>query len=117
MMSYVKLTMQNAVREAARYAVTGRTNLDPEDSGNREAAVLQKLIDSSQGLFDRVTSTDDIKVTNSSGNPVTGYGGPGQVVVINIRCQWPILNPFMTAVIRGNNYQFTVAATMKNESF
>lgn len=43
---YVKLTMQHAVREGARYAITGRTDLDPDEDedGNQERgkAILQK---------------------------------------------------------------------------
>ncbi|WP_458576395.1 TadE/TadG family type IV pilus assembly protein [Aliamphritea spongicola] len=33
---FVKLTMQHAVREGARYAITGQVDLDPDANGNRK---------------------------------------------------------------------------------
>lgn len=113
---YVNLTMQHAVREGSRYAVTGRSDLDPQSTGDRKAAVVQKIRDSSMGLFDRVSSEADIIVTDPAGNPVTGFGAPGDIVVIRMNCAWPPLSPF-SAVALGGDYQFQVGSTMRNEFF
>ena len=51
---FVKLTMQHAVREGARYAVTGQATLDPEANGDRTRAIIQKIRDDSMGFFDDV---------------------------------------------------------------
>ena len=41
--SFIKLTMQHAVREGARYAVTGQVDLDPQAKLDRRRAVIQKI--------------------------------------------------------------------------
>src|ERR1700756_1455400 len=49
---WVNLTMQYAVREGARYAVTGQTGLDPnQKSPQRYLAVIQEIKDQSMGLY------------------------------------------------------------------
>ncbi len=58
LMFWVNLTMQYAVREGARYSVTGQSNLDPATvNQQRYLAVIQKIKDSSMGLYDRVNPT------------------------------------------------------------
>ena len=73
---YVKLTMQNAVREGARYAVTGRSDLDPDGNGDREAAVIQMISDASNGYLEQVMNVDDIRVEDIDGNACLLYTSP-----------------------------------------
>ena len=47
LMLFANLAMQHAVRSGARYAVTGREDIDP---GGRRLAVIKKIEDSSIGL-------------------------------------------------------------------
>ncbi len=115
--SFVKLTMQNAVREGARYAVTGRVDLDPQATGDRKRAVIQKIRDDSMGYFDQVMTESDIEVTDSNGSPITGFGAPRETIVITLNCQWPILNPFTQVILSKTHYSFSVGASMRNEYF
>ncbi|NOH95862.1 pilus assembly protein [Vibrio sp. 99-70-13A1] len=117
MYGYVKLTMQQAVREGARYAVTGQSNLDPDGASNREAAIIQKITDSSNGLLSRVIETDDIRVEDLYGNAVTGFGGPGDIIAIHLDCEWSTTSPYILPFVEDGTYKFTVSAAMKNESF
>jgi hypothetical protein len=115
--SFAKLTMQNAVREGARYAVTGQVDLDPQAKFDRRRAVIQKIRDSSMGYFDEMTAVSDIEVTDSDGLPVSGFGAPGESIVITFNCQWPILSPFTQAILSKSHYDFSVRASMRNEEF
>ena len=79
LMSYINLTMQHAVREGTRYAVTGQKlpgswdpNQDPRYLfDDRFRAMVAKIKDQSMGFFDRVLNPDgDIVVENVSGTDI-----------------------------------------------
>ncbi|EGR0669019.1 pilus assembly protein [Vibrio vulnificus] len=114
---FVKLTMQHAVREGARYAVTGRSDLDPDAQNNREAAILEKIRLSSNGYLDLVMEPDDIRVEDIDGNSVAGFGSSGQLIVIHLDCEWPTTSLYLYPILDEGNYVFTVSAAMKNEAF
>ena len=115
--SFAKVTMQHAVREGARYAVTGQVDLDPQADGDRKRAVIQKIRHNSMGYFDKITAVSDIEVTDSDGLPVSGFGAPGESIVITFNCQWPILSPLTQALLSKSHYDFSVHASMRNEEF
>lgn len=123
---WVNLTMQYAVREGARYAVTGQDNLDPDSSDQqRYLAIIQEIKNSSMGLYNMVDPS--YVVTINSGTPQsystqgsysTGmFGNPGDIIVLQLNCTWPMLTPLMRPFFPGGNYTFSVAATMRNEGF
>ncbi|OBT13867.1 pilus assembly protein TadE [Vibrio sp. UCD-FRSSP16_10] len=114
---YVKLTMQHAVREGARYAVTGRTDMDLSDDPIREQAVLEKISQSSSGILEKVMNIDDIRVEDIDGNALSGFGDPGQLVSIHLDCEWPVLSPLILPLVEDGTYKFTVSSAMKNEEF
>lgn len=115
--SFAKLTMQHAVREGARYAITGQVDLDPQADSNRKRAVIQKIRDHSMGFFDMVTAESDIEVTDIEGTSVSGFGAPGESIVITLNCQWPIFSPFTQAIVSDSHHNFSVHASMRNEEF
>ncbi len=119
-MLWVNLTMQNAVREGARYAITGQKDLDPNldrTARTRKNAVLEKIKESSLRLYDRVVDDGGPVVTDVDGHSVSGFGAPGQLVVISLQCSWPIINPLLRPFFEEGTYRFTVSATMRNEMF
>ncbi|TAL93843.1 MAG: pilus assembly protein [Paraburkholderia sp.] len=122
---WVNLTMQYAVREGARYAVTGQANLDPAASGQqRYLAIIQEIKNSSMGLYNIVDPSYTVTINGaqqSYGTP-TGYnsgmfGNAGDIIVLQLNCSWPLLTPLVRPFFPGGNYAFTVAATMRNEGF
>lgn len=117
LLGFANLTMQNAVREGARYAITGQTNLDPDNTADRKKAIVQKIKNHSMGFFDQVMTESDILVKDSNGNALVGFGDPGQYVVITLNCSWPVLSPFTQLLLTNNAYQFSVSAAMRNENF
>ena len=123
LMFYVNLTMQHAVREGARYAVTGQT----VGAAGRDA-LIQKVKDASYGLYDQnalsqkdptvsiLTPTSTQSFTNYSGTPVPGSTGtPDQIIIVSLTYAWPLLTPVLRPCFSNGNYTFTVRATMKNE--
>ena len=116
MMYFADLTMQHAVREGARYAVTGQSNLDPSASNQqRYQAVLQKIKDSSMGMYNKVNPV--ISVNGSSATNASMFGEAGDVVVISIACTWQFSTPIISALFEDGKARFVVAATMRNESY
>jgi hypothetical protein len=115
---WVNMAMQHAVREGARYAVTGRIDLDPNPNPAdrlRPAAIAEKIKLSSLGLYDSVVS--DMLVTDPDGNVLAGFGGPGETLVIKLECSWPLLTPLIRPFFDGGTYNFQVSSTMRNENF
>lgn len=117
LLGFVNLTMQHAVREGTRYAVTGRSDLDPDNEGDRYRAVVQKIRDNSMGFFDKVMKEEDIKITRPDGTPVAGFGASSEIIVITLNCTWPLMTPLVSPFFNDGKYTFTVGATMKNEGF
>jgi Flp pilus assembly protein TadG len=126
MMFFVNLTMQHAVREGVRYAITGRSNL----GADRRAALIAKIKEQSMGLYDRnlhVPKDPTIKVIPPSSVTFPNYtggttqtGDPGQAdetIVVSLTYKWSLVTPLMKPFFPGGAYTFTVKATMKNEPF
>jgi Flp pilus assembly protein TadG len=123
---FTTLTMQYAVREGARYAITGQSNLDPNAANQqRYAAVIQKIRSSSMGFYDKLgkdaTSGPTISVNGKAyqnsayGNAM--FGTAGSIVVLQLDCYWKVTTPLVAAFFKDGQYHFTVAATMRNEFF
>lgn len=118
-MMWANLTMQHAVREGARYAVTGQSGLDAQ--GSRYNAVLDKIRQSSLGVY-AMSNAKVATWVNGTSQPANGagmFGSAGDIVVIQVTCDWPLLTPVVAAFYKstGGKYHFSVAATMRNEAF
>lgn len=115
---FANLTMQHAVREAARYSVTGNRDLDPNASNQqRYQAVIQKMKDSSMGMFDKTKPVITVAVNGNASSGNGSFGNAGDIVVITVNCSWAFATPLMAAIFKDNQAHFVVAATMRNESF
>ncbi|MCC7600353.1 pilus assembly protein [Janthinobacterium sp. FW305-129] len=113
---FANLTMQHAVREGARYAVTGNKDLDPASSNQqRYQAVIQKMKASSMGIYDKVNPV--ITVNGTSGTSTGMFGNSGDIVVISVAYNWKFATPLMAAFYKDGKSPYVVAATMRNESF
>ncbi len=117
---FTTLTMQYAVREGARYAVTGQKDLDPNTKGQqRYAAVIEKIKISSLGFYDKLAPAISVngKGYASSAYGNTMFGAPGDIVVLQLDCTWPVTTPLISKLFTDGKYRFKVAATMRNEFF
>lgn len=117
---FTTLSMQYAVREAARYGITGRGDKDPTGAGSPYQAVLQVMRNSSAGMYDKVSPVITVNGTKyaTSGSYNSGmFGGPDDIVVIRVDCTWKFVTPLVSALFKDGKYTFAVAATMKNETW
>lgn len=120
---FTNLTMQHAVREGARYAVTGQSGLDPGGGGDRCAAARERIRLEAMGMYEQTGSTTIFKTIDAAGNITTLGGGScygaGQVIIIQVDSAvsplTPFVRPFFSAT--GNQYRFSVSTTMKNEAY
>jgi hypothetical protein len=106
---YARLTMQHAVSEAARFAITG--NVLPDTLGNPMSRA-QSIIFVIQGK----AQTLDVDVDRVSINPSDG-GGPGDVVQINAGFTFHFLVPGYAVFFPDGELDFQVSTAMKNEPF
>jgi Flp pilus assembly protein TadG len=124
-MFYVNLTMQNAVREGARFAVTGQMGA----SVDRRTALIQKIKDSSCDLYDKnglaqkdptvsiltPANTNTTPFSNYTGQQVANTGLPDQIIIVRLTYAWPLMTPVLKPFFAGGSYTFTASATMRNE--
>lgn len=116
MMYFASLTMQHAVRESTRYAITGQNNLDPNTSNQqRYQAVLRQLRDSSMGMYEQVNPV--ISVNGSTSVNAGMFGAPGDIIVISVDCTWQFVTPMVATFFKDGKAHFIVATTMRNESY
>jgi Flp pilus assembly protein TadG len=123
---WVNLTMQHAVREGARLAVTGRVDVDPNPDPSKRTrynAAIAQMADQSMGLWSEVSPSVSVKTINSAGVavalPASNLGSGGDIIVISVDCYVTPLTPFIAAFFASSNgkFHFTVSTTMKNEQF
>jgi Flp pilus assembly protein TadG len=120
---FVNLTMQHAVREGARYAVTGQSALDPANDGRRCEAAREKIRIESMGLYDQTSSETIFKTINPATGNIADLGsgcyGAGDLIIIQVKSKVSPITPFIRSFFSATNneYQFSVSTTMKNEAF
>lgn len=115
---WVNITMQYAVREGTRYAITGRSDLGPQDNPQRHLAVIEKIRESSMGLFDRVSpQINGIGHGTPERYNAGMFGTPGQISVVRLEGTWPLMTPLLQPFFEDGKYKFSVAATMRNEEY
>ena len=106
---YARVTMQHAVAEAARFAVTGGT-LD-DDQGN-SLTRAQSIV----AVIQRQAIALDIDVDQLSIDPSDG-GSPSQIVTVSGNFSYDFVTPGIQDVFPDGEYTFTVSTSMKNEPF
>jgi Flp pilus assembly protein TadG len=112
---FTQETLQFALREAGRYAVTGQHLPDAKNGGNLsrvdsiKSVAQQKAI----GLL-----TDPNSIVVSSGG-VTGFAGhPGDTVVVSLTTNLKLITPMIGRFFGpSQTYTFTVQTTFRNEPF
>jgi hypothetical protein len=107
------LTLQHAVREAGRFAVTGRTLAGIHGDHPRLDSVLKILVEDAQPF--PLTSAD-ISVSSQNGGAGSA-GGPGDVVTIKVVYPIRFLTPMIGKYFRDGEFVVEVASTFRNEFF
>ena len=113
-MFYVQMTLQNAVREAGRFASTGNHLPDPNHPGqnlSRVNSIIQVATQAAMGTS--VTNIQIISQQGGKGNP----GGPGDTVTVSLTTNLKLITPLIAAFFPGGQYTFTSSTTFRNEPF
>jgi hypothetical protein len=106
---YVRLTLQQAVSEAARFAVTG--NVLADSTGTPFTRV-----ESITEMLRRRASTLNVDMERVSVDPPDG-GGPGDVVTIFVDFHYQFFAPPFNSLVPQGAFDFSVSTAMKNEPF
>ncbi len=102
-------TLQYAIREAGRYAVTGRSNGGGE---SREDSIRDVVIQKAAGI--PIVRSDIIIVSGG----VTNYaGGPRQMMTVSLQATHTFITPMVGKFFPDGKYTFTVQTTFMNEPF
>ena len=112
-----KVTLQNAVRQGGRYAITGQCILagDGSCSKTRYNSIMQTVEDTSLGRLD--ASQISITCQDYGGGCPNGAGGPGDVVTITVTYPYHFMTGPIGAFFPVQSYTLTVSSVFKNESF
>jgi Flp pilus assembly protein TadG len=111
---YGQLTLQNAVRTAGRYAMTGNHLPDPNHAGqnlSRTASITQVAQQAAMGL-----DVSNIQISSVLGGS-NNAGGPGDTVTISLTANLPLMTALIGQYFANGVYTTTVSATFRNEPF
>jgi len=115
---FVQMALQDAMREAARYAVTGNQMPDPGNGTcySRAQSIMQAAMNAAAGSGVNVSS---ITVTSQSGVTggvsSSGPGNPNDLVTVTFTGNLPLMTPLIGALFPANGYPISVSTTFKNE--
>jgi Flp pilus assembly protein TadG len=115
---FTQMTLQNAVRQAGRLAVTGNHLPDPNNAGqnlSRVASITQAAKKAAPGL-----DLTNIQITSTTGGSSGAgrAGGPRDTVTISLTTSLRLFTPMIGQFFGTSGvYTFTVATTFLNEPF
>lgn len=114
---FTESTLQNAVLQAGRYAITGEciTGSDGSCSQSRYNSIIQTLQTASLGL----ATIGDINLTctNGGGGCPNNAGGPGDIVTITVTYPYKFMAGPIGNFFSGNSYTIKISAAFTNEPF
>lgn len=114
---YVQMSLENAVREAGRYATTGNHLADPKNPGknlSRVNSIIQTVQQAATGLN---VPSNSITVS-SVGGGAGSAGGPGDTVTVTVNTGVKMMTPLIAPFFKPNGtYNFTTSVTFTNEPF
>jgi hypothetical protein len=106
---YTRLTLQHAVAEATRFAITGNVLSDSlGDPMSRAQSIISVITLNAQTL--------DVDVDRVVIDP-SDAGGPGDVVRISAEFTFDFIVPGYAALFPDGQLNFRVSTAMKNEPF
>jgi Flp pilus assembly protein TadG len=119
---YTKLTLQNALRSAGRYMITGRTGLD--GSGNtiprpemiRDVFCANVIATGIQCPSLGPAFTFTCLGAGGTATPCSG-GDPDATVMVTVQLIKPAMTPFFSQFFSAGGVPFTLNTTWKNEPY
>ncbi|MEJ2152962.1 MAG: pilus assembly protein [Gemmatimonadota bacterium] len=106
---YTRLTLQHAIHEATRFAVTGGALDDAQGNTMTRAESIKSVIT-------REATALDLDVDQLIIDPADG-GGPTEIVTVTGNFEFQFVTPGVSVFFPRGKYDFTIATSMKNEPF
>lgn len=110
---FAHMTLQHAVREAGRFAVTGRTLPGTGGSHPRLDSILQVVLTDSSPF---PLTSGNVHVSSASGGDGSP-GGPGDRVTIEVVYRVALITPLIGNLFPGGGVIVDVSTTFRNEPF
>ena len=113
-----QMTVQHAMREAGRFAVTGNHLPDPNKPGqslSRVDSITQVAERAAVGI-----DVSDVHISSLKGGEKgpTRAGGPGDIVTISVTVNLKLITPLIGKFFSADGvYTFTASTSFKNEPF
>ena len=116
---FVKLTLQNAVRTAGRYAITGScVGSGSSCSLSRYNSIVQVLQNSSAGILKPANLSEvRINCTDNGGGCPNAAGGPTDAISISVSHPFHFVSPLVSRFFPAGSYTINVSARFTNEQF
>jgi Flp pilus assembly protein TadG len=118
---YHKVTLQNAARQAGRYAITGQCLLNSSGacSMSRYLSIQQVLENASIGIINSSNIASDVTIIciNEGGGCPTSAGGPGDLVTITVTYKYSFMTAPIARLFPGGTYTIVVSSAFINEPF
>ena len=111
---FVKMGVENAVQEAARFGSTGNHLPDPNNPGNSLSRVNSIIASLHQSPV--AADITNIQISSLAGGKGSA-GGPGDMMTITVTAGVPLLTPLIAQLFSKGTYTFTSSVTIKNEPF
>ncbi len=109
---YVQMTMQNALRVAARYAATGNHLTNAQGATlSRTNSIIQVAQQNAMGL--PLTSIQFTSQSFGANSP----GGPGDTETLTIGCNVQLITPLVSRYFSNGVYHFNASVMYRNEPF
>jgi Flp pilus assembly protein TadG len=115
---FMKLSLENAVRQAGRFAVTGNHLTTTSTNGivtteSRIQSITQTAQTAALGfpITVNISSVQD-GVTNTA-----SAGGPGSFVIVQVTTDYTFFTHFIGNYFPNGQYIFTVSTSFRNEDF
>ena len=113
---FTQMSVQFAMREAGRFAVTGNRLPDPQSTNvlSRVDSIKLKAQQASGGM-----DVSQIQISHVvNGQPQPGPGGPGDTLTISLTVDLKLMTPLIAQFFGPEGvYTFTSSTTFKSEPF
>ncbi len=117
---YVEMTLQNALRQAGRFAVTGDNHYNGQAT-NRLDAIQLTAQQAAVGLIGNAGSIQVGVVTNSANGQYEvewgNAGGPNDTVIVQLTVALQLFTPMIGQFFPNGSDSLSVSTAFKNEPF
>jgi len=109
---FTQMTVQHAVRQAGRFAVTGRHLTDGQGTPLTRVNSIKQVVQQSAPSI----QSGDIQISSVNGGTGSA-GGPSDTMTISVTYRLQIITPLVAPFFPNGEYAFTARTTFKNEPF